>query len=160
MGAVVPLLTSTLISQGVGMALSQSNNNQAVEQLQAKQDLQERSAAENAALEKQRIALSAEQNEEKRKTALKRAVARQRANFAGQGVGTGSGSSQAVLLGMFEESEDEKRDREALDTMRLNAIDQDLSQNRALNVLQRTQLEEKNKVNAIGQGYKAIKNLF
>ena len=160
MGAVVPLLTSTLISQGVGMALSQSNNNQAVEQLQAKQDLQERSAAANAALEKQRIALSAEQNEEKRKTALKRAVARQRANFAGQGVGTGSGSSQAVLLGMFEESEDEKRDREALDTMRLNAIDQDLSQNRALNVLQRTQLEEKNKISAIGKGASLVKAFF
>ncbi len=160
MGAVVPLLTSTLVSQGVSMALRQSNSNQALDQLKARQQLQERQAAADATLQKEQITLNAAQADEERKKALKRAVARQRANFGAQGVSSGAGSSQAVLLGMFEESEDEQREREALDTLRERSIDQDLSQARALNVLQRTQLEEKNKISEIGQGYSALNKIF
>ncbi|MGH1455816.1 MAG: hypothetical protein ACRBDI_03455 [Alphaproteobacteria bacterium] len=148
MGAVVPLLTSTLISQGVAMATRSTGNSQALSQLQARQDLQNRQAAAEAALAREQIALNSAQANEDRKKALKRAVARQRASFGGQGVGTGTGSSQAVLLGMFEESEDEQRKRDELDSFRLKSIDQDLSQSRALNVLQRTQLEEKTRLDS------------
>ncbi len=160
MGAVVPLLTSTLVSQGVSMALRQSNNNQALDQLKARQELQQKQAAADAALQKQQIALSAAQENEERQKALKRAVARQRANFGSQGIGSGAGSSQAVLLGLFEESEDEKARRDALDNLRNKAIDQDLSNGNALNVLQRTQLEEKNKINSLSLGYGALNKIL
>jgi len=160
MGAVVPLLTSTLVSQGVSMALRQSNNNQALDQLKARQELQQKQAAADAALQKQQIALSAAQENEERQKALKRAVARQRANFGSQGIGSGAGSSQAVLLGLFEESDDEKARRDALDNLRNKAIDQDLSNGNALNVLQRTQLEEKNKINSLSLGYGALNKIL
>lgn len=160
MGAVVPLLTSTLVSQGVSMALRQSNNNQALDQLKARQELQQKQAAADAALQKQQIALSAAQENEERQKALKRAVARQRANFGSQGIGSGAGSSQAVLLGLFEESEDEKARRDALDNLRNKAIDQDLSNGNALNVLQRTQLEEKNKINSLSLGYGTLNKIL
>lgn len=165
MGAIVPILTSTLISQGVGLAAQQisgrASRQQALNQLQQRQNLQAAQAAQDAALSREQIALNASLDNEERKKALKRAVARQRANFGAQGVGAGAGSSQAVLLGLFEESEDDKRSRDALDNMRLKAIDQDLSQSNAINVLQRTQLEEKGRLSAassLGQG--ALSSLF
>lgn len=119
----------------------------ALDQVKAQQDLQMARAHQDAALERQKIALDASQSEEKRRAALKRAVARQRASFGAQGVSSsGGGSSQAVLLGLFDETEDELRRRDELDNLRFSAIDQDLAQQGSLNVLQRTQLAERNKL--------------
>lgn len=158
MGSVVPLLTATLsVAQGVA---STSRNSTSLENLKAQQDLQERQAATNAALQKEQIALSTAQDDKDRKAALKRAVARQRASFGSAGVGSAAGSSQAVLLGLFEESEDEQRKREALDALKLKSIDQDLEQTRALNVLQRAQLEEKNNLNNVSTGIGVFGSLF
>ncbi len=61
-------------------------------------------------------------------------------------MGSGSGSAQAVLLGLFDESEDERTKREELDSLRLTALDQNIGQSRALNVLQRTQLAERQRL--------------
>lgn len=162
MGALVPVLTSALVTQGVGLAVNEfsrrQSQDQALEQLQERQALQQQQQAQDAALQKQQIALSAAQNEEERKAALKRAVARQRANFGSQGVGSGAGSSQAVLLGMFEETEDELSRREELDNLRLNAVDLNVSQSNALNVLQRTQLQERNNLNNLTAGTRIIGN--
>ncbi len=162
MGALVPVLTSALVTQGVGLAVNEfsrrQSQDQALEQLQERQALQQQQQAQDAALQKQQIALSAAQNEEERKAALKRAVARQRASFGSQGVGSGAGSSQAVLLGMFEETEDELSRREELDNLRLNAVDLNVSQSNALNVLQRTQLQERNNLNNLTAGTRIIGN--
>lgn len=160
MGALVPVLTSALVTQGVGLAVNEfsrrQSQDQALEQLQDRQALQQQQRAQDAALQKQQIALGASQDEEKRKAALKRAVARQRASFGSQGVGSGAGSSQAVLLGMFEETEDELSRREELDNLRLNAVDLNVSQSNALNVLQRTQLQERNTLNNLTAGARII----
>lgn len=164
MGALVPVLTSALVTQGVGLAVNEfsrrQSQDQALEQLQERQALQQQQRAQDAALQKQQIALSASQDEEKRKAALKRAVARQRASFGSQGVGSGAGSSQAVLLGMFEETEDELSRREELDNLRLNAVDLNVNQSNALNVLQRTQLQERNNLNNLTAGARIIGSAF
>lgn len=164
MAALVPLLTTTLVTQGVGLAVNEfsrrKSQDQALDQLQQRQNLQQQQAAQDAALDRERIALDAQANEDERKSALRRAVARQRANFGAQGVGSGAGSSQAVLLGLFEESDDEKARRDALDTLRLNAIDQNLGQSVSLNVLQRTQLEERNRLNSLTAGARGLTGLF
>ncbi len=148
MAAITPILTSALVSQGVGLAVSEfsrrKKQDQSLKQLRQRQDLNQKIAEQNAQQSRERIAIDARQIEEKRKRALRRAVSRQRANFAAQGVGSGVGSSQAVLLGLFEQSDEEKAQREDLDNLRLNSIDQNLSQRASLNILQRTQLEQKN----------------
>ncbi len=151
MGALVPVLTQVAVGSAVSLASKQisrsqqnKSNEQALKQLQEQQRLQEQQAAQNAALDRQKIAVDARQDEEERKAALRRAVSRQRANFGSQGISSAGGSSQAVLLGLFEETEDEKRRREELDQIRLTGIDQSLNQQSALNVLQRTQLQERN----------------
>lgn len=166
MGAVVPLITSTLVSQGVSFAMSElsrqkskSGQEQALQQLKARQQLDEQHRAQDAELQRQRIALDAKEAAEERKKALKRAVARQRANFGSQGVGSSIGSSQAVLLGLFDETDAERAHRESLDNLRLTAIDQDLAQNKSLNVLQRTQLSERRKLDSAFDRFDRIKNI-
>lgn len=110
----------------------------ALQQLQDRQALQENQLAYNNGLEKEQIALNAQKAEEERRAALRRAVSRQRAVFGSQGIGSNGGSSEAVLLGLFEESEQEKSRREALDS--------NLSNTRSLNLLQATQLAERQKL--------------
>lgn len=149
MGSLVPAIAGTIISQGVSITTQQSQQNQALKQLKQDQALQKKQTAQDIALEKERLSLEARNAETTRKDALKRSVARQRAQFGAQGVGSGGGSSQAVLLGLFEESEDEREKREATDALRARAIDEGVSQQGALNILQRTQLAEKNKIKTL-----------
>ncbi|HEY8191874.1 MAG TPA: hypothetical protein VIG74_05560, partial [Alphaproteobacteria bacterium] len=110
----------------------------ALKQLQATQRLQARLAADDAALTREQLAAEAEGAENSRLAALRRAVARQRANFGVQGVGSEGGSSGAVLLGLFDESEDELAQREKMDDIRRRALDLGLSHQGAINTLQYT----------------------
>lgn len=172
MGAIVPAITSTLgLVNTVNSAFNAvnylrgnvqdlgSNNaadqararaiaeqNQSLIQLQQRQALDESQKAQQTALEKQKLALDAAQNEEQRQAALRRAVSRQRAAYGSSGTGSTGGSAQAVLLGLFDETEDDLKARESLDTLRNTALDLDVSQNKSVNVLQATQLAERNKL--------------
>jgi hypothetical protein len=125
----------------------------ALRQLQAQQGLAESKAAQRAAAEREALALQTAQADEQRRAALKRAVARQRAQFGAQGLDAGDGSGQAVLLGLFEESEQERRRREQMDSLKNSAIQTDLEQQKRLNVLQRTQLQEQQALQRAMRGY-------
>lgn len=144
----------------VGTAQSEAAQSQALAQLKAQQNAQIRAAQENAALDKQRLALDAKAAEDDRKRALRRAVARQQTIFGSSGIGGQGGSSQAVLLGLVNESEQERTRREDLDRIRLSAIDTDLAQQKRLNVLQRTQLQERNGLDNLSSGLSFTRNLF
>lgn len=120
-----------------------SQQDLALRQLTAQQDLDVQQATQGAALERQKIAAAALTGEQARRAALRRAVARQRAQFGGSGLTGGEGSTEAVLLGLFEESEQDKATSMRLDTLRNAALDQSLNDRQALNVLQRAQLQER-----------------
>ena len=165
MGAIIPLantindLASTVnnVGRAVGTIQSFSGGGRqrqsqelALRQLQERQALQEQQLSQTNALERERIATQTAQDEAERRTALRRAVARQRANFGASGVSANSGSGQAVLLGLFDETEEELARREQLDNLRTRALDLGESQASSLNLLQATQLRERN----------AIKGLF
>lgn len=149
-GSVVSAGTAVLggvqTLSGIGNRQQEKEDRLALDQLKRQQNLQQKQLEERTALEREQIALNARLTEEQRQAALRRAVSRQRANFGSQGVGSASGSSQAVLLGLFDESDDERQRREELDSLRVTALDQNVSQNRALNILQRTQLSERQKL--------------
>jgi hypothetical protein len=152
MGSLTPTLNASTIGTvlkavetGVQYSRSRKDEKQALNQLRDRQNVQEQQTAQDVALEKQRIAETGTQAEDDRRRALKRSVARQRASFGSNGVSGGTGSSRAVLLGMFEESEDERQDREALDNLRSRTLDQNAEQQKSINVLQRTQLAERNR---------------
>lgn len=159
MGAIAPIATTLTTLASAAGAVSKvvntvqtlsGNDNQsrqedlALRQLQERQRLDAQQLAQDNALERERIALQASQSEDERRAALKRAVARQRAQFGASGISQSGGSSQAVLLGLFDETEDELARREQLDNLRNTALDQDLSQLSSLNLLQATQLAQRN----------------
>lgn len=161
LGPVMALSSgASLASSILGKSNAQSAQEQALKQLQAQQNLQYQVAQENAALEKQQIALEAQNSEEERKRALRRAVARQKTIFGSSGIGGQGGSSQAVLLGLMNESDEERQQREALDTLKTAAIDSDLAQQKRLNVLQRTQLQEKNKLDDVSSSLSYANDVF
>lgn len=118
----------------------------ALTQLQQQQALNLRLAEQNTEQERQRLAEQTRQDNEARQAALRRAVARQRVQFGASGVGSNGGSSQAVLLGLFDESEEDQENRQRLDNLRNNALDQDLSQVRARNVFESTQAAQRNQL--------------
>lgn len=125
----------------------QADQELALKQLQQTQNAELSALQQQIALEKEQIAADAAETESERLSALKRAVARQKAVFGGSGVGNqSSGSSEAVLLGLFSESEDEKASREKLDNLRYTALDQDVANQNRVNVLQRAQLAEQQRI--------------
>jgi len=113
-------------------------------QLQQSQALEQQRAAQNAALQQQTLAEQTAQAEADRRAALKRAVARQRVQFGASGISSAGGSSEAVLLGLFDESDAERAERERLDTLKSQAIDQNLENTTRVNTLQLAQLQERN----------------
>jgi len=135
-------LVSGGINQQVGIRQQEEADKLALQQLQKQQALQQQQTAESQALERERIALQAAQVKEDRRAALKRAVARQRAQYGAGGISSG-GSAQAVLLGMYDETEDELAQREALDRLRSKALDQSLEHRSSLNLLQQEQMRQK-----------------
>lgn len=155
-GSVLPILTNaTAIASSVGAIAKaidggRAEDKLAEKQLRAQQDLQIRQQQQDAELAKEQRALEAEQDEERRRDALKRAVARQRASFGASGISKGTGgSADAVLLGLVDESEEELKRREQLDNIRNRALDQGIGQQRSINVLRATQLTEKNNLNRL-----------
>ena len=115
----------------------------ALQQLTAQQALNEQLSARDADLQRQKLAADTLTAENNRRAALRRAVARQRTQFGGSGLTGGDGSAEAVLLGLFEETEQDRATSTRLDALRSAALDQSLSDQRALNVLQRAQLQER-----------------
>lgn len=134
------------VSNEVKTGNAQDQQALALKQLQETQKLQQQQAAQNAALDRAEITAAAEADANERNRALRRAVARQRAKFGASGVSQGSGSSQAVLLGLFDETQEELDARERLDNLRNQGLDLDLSQQNSVNILQRQQLKESQKI--------------
>ena len=154
-------LVSNVFSNEASHRAQRRAQEQAVRQLQERQALQQRQAEAQAALEREQITEAARSHEEDRKAALRRAVARQRARFGSSGVGNAlGGSASAVLLGLFDETEDELAERERLDNLRQRALDLSLSNRNSLNVLQRTQLQERQNIGRLSLGINRFSDLL
>lgn len=121
----------------------------ALKQLQARQGLDQANAEQDAALQRQQLALTAADNDAARLNALRRAVARQNAQFGASGIVAGDGSSEAVLLGLANQSDDDKTRQDALDNLRYQAINQNLEQQKGVDVLQQAQLQQKQNLQRI-----------
>lgn len=162
MGAVTPLAGILPVLSGIGTAVSfidkqtglfnritGRDDKNDLRQLNERNRLQQQKLAQDIALQKEQNTLDSEQKESERRSALRRAVARQRAKFGAQGIGSAGGSSEAVLLGLFDESEDERKKREDVDALRGRILDNNLSQSAAGNLLESTQLAERQKIQRV-----------
>lgn len=104
---------------------------------QAKQryELQEKEIAEKQDLDLKQMQIDREDETRQRKNALKRAVATRQAEFGGQGIDTADGSGEAVMLGLFKESSEEKNYRDRLNKLKQESLAQDVSAKRRRNLL-------------------------
>lgn len=118
----------------------------AMEQLQAQQRLSEDQAVADANLQKAQIAADAQTAEARRSSALRRAVARQKILFSSQGLGAMDGSNEAVLLGLYNESEDDARAQVKSDALRTAALEQNIQKMRQRNLLAATQLAQNQRI--------------
>lgn len=119
----------------------------AMAQLQEQQRVSEAQAAQDAALARQEMTAETASAETARRAALKRAVARQKVSLASQGISAADdGSAEAILLGMFQESEEERGARARMDGLREQALGQSVAQKQTLNVLQRAQLADRQRL--------------
>ena len=135
--AVAPLLQ---VGASVGSALSPFiNASQRVE----KSDLGLEQARQKAVLERQKNLLDLQDAETERQARLKRLVSAQRAKFGGSGVRSGGGSSEAVLQGLFGDSDIQRQQNESDFQMGNRAIDLGVYQEQQLNLLQREQERQK-----------------
>lgn len=156
MGAIAPVL-GTIMQVGSVLgtvaSIAQPFIQDNTDRRQQKQSnaLQLQQLQQDADLKRQEAQLATADAETKRRTALKRAMARQRANFGSQGVGSTTGSAEAVLLGMFDESDEERASREKMDSLRSSALDQGIAQQQQINLLQQTQLREKQYVDYLSR---------
>lgn len=114
-----------------------------MKRLREQQSLDEQKAAEEAALKREEIQTRASLDESDRRNALRRAVARQRARLGASGIAASEGSGEAILLGLFEESDDLREEREKIDRLRLAEVETDLGQIERRNILEQTQLAER-----------------
>jgi colicin import membrane protein len=111
----------------------------------AQQDLAFTQAQAETQRRQAELAAGAEASESERRSALRRAVARQRVSFGASGIDATGGSGEAVLLGLINNSEDEASQRRRTDALREQALTQDLSNLRQQNLLERTRLAEAQK---------------
>jgi hypothetical protein len=139
---------NSLSGNANGQALKDQQKQQALAlaQLKSQQALAQQTAAQQAALAKQQLQAQAQSAEDERLSTLRRAVARQRAAYGAQGLSGGDGSSQAVLLGLFDESDEEKKNRDQIDALRPAAVDQNIAAQAGADILQLSQLQQRQKL--------------
>jgi len=159
MGTALPYLSTAVKAIGTagtiastlntGANLINSASNNSFEQELEQRKLNEKIAKRDAANERAQVIANAQSAERERRSALKRAIARNRAKFGAQGISTQDGSSEAILLGQFSESDSERKERETLDNLRLAAIDNKLKAVKARNTLALTQAKEKDRLSTL-----------
>ena len=150
LSAVSTLATSVDTLTGGQRRDRRAEQDLALRQLQARQANSEREAQAKAEADRQEIALQNQQDEELRRKALRRAIAKRNAQVGASGAGR-TGSNEAVLLGLINDVDDETQNANALDQLRFNTIDRGLENLQTRNVLERTQLAEEQRLKrAIG----------
>lgn len=95
----------------------------------------DKAQSRQAELDKQEIEQQRKADEVARKRALRVSVAQQRARFGASGVDAVDGSGEAVLLGLFEQTQEELDARAERDRLRSRAVDIGRDYSRTRNLL-------------------------
>lgn len=111
---------------------------------------QERQIREANDLKREENALSDAADQERRQRALRSAVARQRASFGASGIAqSDGGSAQAVLLGLYNESDAEQAQQDSLNALRDRSLQLSEAQLAQRNLLSLTQSQENQQLTSI-----------
>ncbi len=144
-GAVSAFANSVETLTGGGRRDVRAEQNLAMQNLQQSQALSAQQAREKADRDRAQIAEQGKQSDEARRKALRRAIAKQNARVGASGVSR-TGSNEAILLGLVNDSADTAQNNKALDQLRYNTIDAGLNNPQSRNVLEKTQLSERQRL--------------
>ena len=151
LGAIQTISSAVDTVTGNDRRAIKAQQDYAMRNLQAQQNQATAEANRNAETERKKIALDAQNAEKRRQDALRRAIAKQNAKRGARGISAG-GSNEALLLGMYNDNQDEQGYADALDQIRYNTIDQNLSDLQSRNILERSQLAERQRLDRAIRG--------
>jgi hypothetical protein len=127
----------------------------ALQQRQLSQDQATAGQAQQAdiATRRAQIETSAASDEAARLKALRRTVGRTRASLGSRGGGTSDGSGEAVLLGLVADTDRDQREADATTRLRTQALAQEVADTQKSNLLERSQLAEKQRLELFSNAY-------
>ena len=99
------------------------------------------------------IETSAANDEAARLKALRRTVGRTRASLGSRGGGTSDGSGEAVLLGLVADTNQDQQEAAATNRLRTQALAQEVTDTQKSNLLERSQLAEKQRLELFSNAY-------
>lgn len=108
---------------------------------------------EDVALRRAQIESSAASDEAARLKALRKTVGRTRASLGAGGGGTSDGSGEAVLLGLVADTHRNQQEADATDRLRTQALAQEVAATQKSNLLERSQLAEKQRLELFSNAY-------
>ncbi len=150
MGALSSVITPVLqIGSALGTVAGIVQPYQAVSQKNREADLKLQQLQQSVAQQKKQNLLTLEQNDAERRAKLRTLLSQQRASFGGRGLDTTSGSSEAVIQGMLDDSDQERAASESKVLAANKELDQQVSQQKRLNLLQKEQLRQKTILSSI-----------
>ncbi|QQP88579.1 hypothetical protein IGS68_21515 [Skermanella sp. TT6] len=119
------------------------------------QDQEAAAEAQRADIETRRaqIQASAAADEAARREALRRAVGRTRTSLGTRGGGTSDGSGEAVLLGLVSRTDADSRSAQAIERLRGQALSREAEDTRRRNLLDQSQLAERQRLELFGNAY-------
>lgn len=97
--------------------------------------LNEQDLAEKSVLTRRETDLDAEEDRRQRQRNLQKSSATRKAMFGNQGISTSDGSGKAVLLSLFQDSDEEQQYRDRLNALRRESEEQDTAAKRRRNLL-------------------------
>jgi len=112
LGAVSTLATTVDTLTGGGRRDNRAQQDLALQQLQDRQASAQSDAAAKAAEDRARLTEQSQQDDERRKKALRRAIAKRNASVGASGVSR-TGSNEAVLLGLINDTNDDQKNANA-----------------------------------------------
>ena len=127
----------------------------ALQQRQLSQDRATAGQAQQAdiATRRAQIETSAASDEAARLKALRRTVGRTRASLGSRGGGTSDGSGEAVLLGLVADTDRDQQEADATTRLRTQALAQEMADTQKSNLLERSQLAEKQRLELFSNAY-------
>ena len=127
----------------------------ALQQRQLSQDQATAGQAQQAdiATRRAQIETSAASDEAARLKALRRTVGRTRASLGSRGGGTSDGSGEAVLLGLVADTNQDQQEAAATTRLRTQALAQEMADTQKSNLLERSQLAEKQRLELFSNAY-------
>lgn len=145
MGAVSTFANSVDTLSGGSRRDISRQQNLAMQNLQQSQVLALQQAQQKAEQDRTNVATQSQQDEARRRKALKRSIAKQNARVGASGLSK-MGSNEAVLLGLVNDDDDDRQNAKQLDQLRYNAIDNNLINLQQNNILQQSQLADRQRL--------------